>query len=260
MRSYGYKDGVEIVRGDIDSALEHCPEQVYITLSEKCIFDCKFCPVPKLDGKIKNDEDIIKMIEDALETGKLRAISITSGVAISTEDEVVRVVELVKKLKKYEVPIGVSVYPTNNSSKLLKEAGASEIKYNVETMDREIFRNVCGDPSLDFILESLYEAVDIYGKNRVFSNFIIGLGETDEAVREGVESLAKMGVIPILRVISMHPLRKGEIEVFRPSADRLLKLTNMTREILDKNDLRADIAQTMCLPCTGCDLTPHRNV
>ena len=254
------KDGVEIVRGEIEDALQHCPGQVYITLSERCIFDCKFCPVPKLNGKIKATEDIINMVEGALDTGMLRAISITSGVAISIEDEVEMVVELVKKLKKYGVPIGVSVYPTEDSSKLLKGAGASEIKYNVETMDREIFRTVCGDLSLDFILESLRDAVDIFGKNRVFSNFIIGLGESDESVREGVVSLAKIGVIPILRPIAMHPLREGEVDVFRPDADRLLRLAKMTREILDKNGLRADIAQTMCLPCTGCDITPHRDV
>ncbi|MDY6966037.1 MAG: radical SAM protein [Halobacteriota archaeon] len=254
------KDGEEIVRGEIESVLQHCPEQVYITVSERCIFDCKFCPVPKLRGRIKSDEEIIRMVEDALETGMMKAISITSGVAKSPDDEVERVVRLVKKLKRYGVPIGVSVCPTSNSSKQLKYAGATEIKYNVETMDRELFKRVCGDASLDFILESLRSAVDIFGRNRVFSNFIIGLGESDESVREGVEYLAGIGVIPILRAISPHPLREGEININRPSADRLLALTKMSREILDKNGLRADISQTMCLQCTGCDITPHRDL
>jgi len=254
------KEEVEIVRGEIEDALQHCPEQVYITLSERCIFDCKFCPVPKLNGKIKDEGEIVRMVEDALETGMLRAISITSGVAISPEEEVERVVALVRKLVKYEVPIGVSVYPTKNSSILLKDAGATEIKYNVETMDPDIFERVCGDLSLDYILKSLGEAVDIYGKNRVFSNFIIGLGETDEAVRDGVETLADIGVIPVLRAISKHPLRERDVKVFRPDADRLLRLAKMTREVLDKHGLRADFAQTMCLSCTGCDITPHRDI
>jgi biotin synthase-related radical SAM superfamily protein len=69
-----------------------------------------------------------------------------------------------------------------------------------------------------------------------------------------------MGVIPVLRPISPHPLRKADVNVVRPKAERLLKLARKTREILDEHSLRADLAETMCLPCTGCDITPHRDV
>ena len=47
------KDDKELVRGEIEHVLAHCPEQAYITLSERCIYDCTFCSVPKLQGKIK---------------------------------------------------------------------------------------------------------------------------------------------------------------------------------------------------------------
>ncbi|MBN1134859.1 MAG: radical SAM protein [Methanosarcinaceae archaeon] len=252
------KDGIEIVRGEIETALAHCPKQAYITLCEKCIYDCKFCPVPKLKGKVKSKDDILKIVDNVFKAGELKAISLTSGVEKSPEYEVDRAVGIVRVLKeKYNVPIGVSVVPTKESSQKLHNAGVSEVKYNVETMDREIFKKVCGDFSLDFILKALKEAVEIFGRNHVYSNFIIGLGETDETVRAGVEELADIGVIPILRAINPHPLREGETTTIRPSAERLLKLAKMTRSILDKYGLRADVAQTMCLPCTGCDLVPH---
>jgi biotin synthase-related radical SAM superfamily protein len=254
------KDNKELVRGNIEPVLAHCPEQAYITLSERCIYDCTFCSVPKMQGKIKTLDEVITIIEQAKKTGLLKAIALTSGVAESPEDEIERVVEVVKALKKYNVPIGVAVYPTRNSTKLLNEAGAVEIKYNVETMDREIFDRVCKGLSLDFILESLQDAVKVFGKNRVSSNFIIGLGETDECVREGVEHLARMGVIPVLRPITIQPLRKEELEATRPRAERLLKLARMTREILDKYGLHVDVSQTMCLTCTGCDMTPYRDI
>jgi biotin synthase-related radical SAM superfamily protein len=99
--------------------------------------------------------------------------------------------------------------------------------------------------------------VKIFGKNRVFTNFIVGLGETDETVEKYYEELAKMGVIPILRAIGVHPLRFGELEAERPTAERLLKLAKMARRILDKYGLDASVSKTMCLPCTGCDLNPH---
>ena len=155
--------------------------------------------MPKLPGKIKTLEEVVAMVENARKTGGLKAIALTSGIAQSPEDEIDRVIEAVKALKKYNVPIGVSVHPTKDSSQRLKEAGVVEVKYNVETMDRAIFERVCKGRkglSLDFVLESLRDAVRVFGKNRVFSNFIIGLGETDDCVRKGVEYLAKMGVIP----------------------------------------------------------------
>jgi len=175
--------GRELVRGRIEPALLHCPGQAYITLSESCIFDCTFCPVPKLGGRTKTADEVLRMVDDAYRTGNLRAISITSGIERSPGEEVTRAVDLVKALTKYNLPIGVSVYPTRDSSIRLKEAGAVEIKYNVETMDREIFGRVCADMDLDFVLASLKDAVDIFGRNRVFANFIIGLGESDRTVR-----------------------------------------------------------------------------
>jgi biotin synthase-related radical SAM superfamily protein len=252
-----YKGKNELVRGKLEEELIHCPGQAYITISEQCVFDCKFCPVPKLDGKIKSLDEIIRMVDEANGSGELTAISLTSGVAGSPEEEVDRAVEAAKALKKYNVPIGISVYPTADSSRQLKEAGAVEVKYNVETMDRELYKKVCPDQSLDFILKCLKDAVDIFGKNQVYSNFIVGLGETDETVEAGLNQLVSMGVVPIIRAAGMPSVRVGEIDIERPTAQRLLKLNRILRRILDEHGLRADVSRTMCLPCTGCDLNPH---
>lgn len=254
-------EGKTIAYGTLELPLCHCPQQAYITVSERCIFDCKFCPVPKLNGHVKTIEEIVSLIEAAQAQGDLRAISLTSGVAESPEQEVRSMTEIVSRLAdRFDLPIGVSVYPTASSSEDLYAAGAVEIKYNVETMDRAIFDRACPGLSLDYILSSLKNAVRIFRKNRVSSNFIIGLGETDDCVRDGVETLASMGVITSLRPISPHPLRKGDMVIERPSASRLLSLTRLNKSALERHGLDARVAQTMCLPCTGCDLTPWRDL
>jgi biotin synthase-related radical SAM superfamily protein len=200
-------------------------------------------------------------VEAAQNQGNIHAISLTSGVAESTEKEAAYIISVVRHLAaRFDVPIGVSVYPTDTSSQDLYAAGACEIKYNVETMDREIFRRVCPGLSLDAILAALEGAVGVFGKNHVSSNFIIGLGETDGCVEEGVETLTSLGVIPNLRPISPHPLRKGEIVVERPSAYRLLQLTRINKAAFERHGLDVRAAKTMCLPCTGCDLTPQRDL
>jgi biotin synthase-related radical SAM superfamily protein len=246
----------EIARGKLEQAPAHCPEQAFITLCEKCVFDCKYCPVPKMKGHVKSEEEVLSIVDEVLETGNLKAISLTSGVEASVKGEVERVLKLLPALKKYNVPIGVSVYPTEGCSREFYEAGVSEVKYNVETMDKDIFKKVCRDLSLEDILDKLKEAVDVFGKNRVFSNFIIGLGESDLTVIEGIEVLAKMGVIPVLRPVNPHPLRVGDCFTDRPSSERLLKLGKIEAEILKKYELDPRLARTMCLKCTGCDLVP----
>jgi len=251
-----FHEGKELARGKLEPAPAHCPEQAFITLCEKCIFDCKYCPVPKLQGHVKSEEEVLSIVDEVLRTGNLKAISLTSGVEISVEGEVERVLKLLPALKKYNVPIGVSVYPTEGCSRKFYEEGVFEVKYNVETMDSEIFKKVCGDLSLDYILDKLKEAVDVFGKNRVFSNFIIGLGESDSSVMEGVETLAKMGVIPILRPVNPHPLRIGDCFTERPTPERLLRLAKIEADILKKYGLNPGLAMTMCLKCTGCDLVP----
>jgi len=255
------KEGRILAYGSLELPLCHCPEQAYITVSERCIFDCKFCPVPKLNGHVKTIEEITSLVEQAHTRGNLKAISLTSGIAESPEKEAQYMTEIVQHLSAhFDLPIGVSIYPTATSSEDLHAAGAVEIKYNVETMDRAIFERVCPGLSLDYILSSLEKAVIVFGKNRVSSNFIIGLGETDECVKEGIETLSVRGVIPNLRPISPHPLRKGEIVVDRPSAYRLMLLARLNKSALERHGLDIRVAQTMCLPCTGCDLTPQRDI
>lgn len=254
------KDGVEFASGEIEDAIAHCPGQVYVTVSERCVFDCKFCPVPKLHGHVKTPGEVETLADLGLKSPSFKAISITSGVWRTPEEEVRRVAAMVGDLGKYNVPIGVSVYATDDSSEILKKAGAVEVKYNVETIDPDIFDKVCPGLSLDGIKRALEHAVTVFGRNHVFTNILIGLGESDEAVIAAIEDFAAKGIIPVLRKVNPHPLRAGEVHIEDVSGERLLKLAEAERKILDKNGLRADKALTGCLVCTGCDVTPHRDV
>ena len=250
----------EIARGEVVEPLLHCPQQAYITVSERCIYDCKFCAVPKLQGGVKSAQQIMQMVEEAQRTGNMRAISLTSGVEVSPQHEAERVAGLVRDLERFGVPIGVSVSPFPGVNKILKAAGSMEVKYNLETPDRDIFARVCPGQSFQEIMNALREAVGIFGRNRVFSNLIVGLGESDKTLCQGIDELTEMGVLPVLRAVYPHPLRIGETEMKRPSADRLLRLARHLKRALDRGGLRGDDALTGCYLCTGCDLVPHRDI
>ena len=260
-------EGVAILRGDVEIAcgqlvdpLLHCPEQAYITVSERCIYDCKFCAVPKLQGGVKSRQTVRKMVEDARKTGKLHCISLTSGVEESPELEAKRVAEVVSDLLSFGVPIGVSISPFPGVNQILKDAGADEVKYNLETVDRELFDRICPGISFQEILDALQEAVAVFGRNRVFSNVLVGLGESNETLARGIDMLTEMGVLPVLRAAYPHPLRLGEVEINRPSPERLLEMARYLKKKLEENGLDGRLALTGCYRCSGCDLAPGKDL
>jgi biotin synthase-related radical SAM superfamily protein len=253
-------DGREIARGRLAEPLLHCPEQAYITVSERCIYDCKFCAVPKLSGGIKSNQTVLQMVEEAARTGNLQAIALTSGVEVSPRHEAERVAGIVADLKRFGVPVGVSISPFPGVNQILKDVGADEVKYNLECVDPDLFLQVCPGISFQEIMDALQEAVAIFGKNRVFTNIIVGLGESDETLHRSIDELTEWGVIPVLRAVFPHPLRAGETWMERPSAKRLLDNAHYLKAALEKKGLDGAVALTGCYRCTGCDLTPGRDL
>ena len=253
-------DGREVARGRTVAPLLHCPEQAYITVSERCIYDCKFCAVPRLEGGVKTDETVSKMVVDAAETGQLRAISLTSGVEVSPRQEGEKVARIVRSLKGFGVPVGVSISPFPGVNRMLRDAGAVEVKYNLECADKEIFAQVCPGISYDEIMDALEEAVEVFGRGRVFSNIIVGLGESDLSLKRVIDDLTEKGILPVLRAVYPHPLRAGQTQMERPTQERLLDLACYLRAALKRAGLEGGASLTGCYRCTGCDLTPGRDL
>jgi biotin synthase-related radical SAM superfamily protein len=232
----------------------HCPDQAFITVSGSCIFRCKYCSVPKIGGRRKTIEEITEMVESV--RNRIHAISITSGVQTSIEEEEAYVLEVIKHLASFNLPMGVSIYPTERTPYLLKELGVAEVKFNIEAATPELFSKMC--PGLDYELlwQVLGSSVQLFGKNRVFSNVIIGLGETDGELESCIRKLTSLGVIPVLR--PLNPVA-GFAGTPRPSAGRLNEAFAVHSEALKDAGLDAGLALTMCTNCAGCDLVPGRD-
>ena len=80
MLTYGY---IEVL-GKLEKPGSHCPGQAYITISGSCIYHCKYCPVPANAAPTKSMDEIVSLVQNA---DDIHAISLTSGVVGSTEEE-----------------------------------------------------------------------------------------------------------------------------------------------------------------------------
>ncbi len=232
----------------------HCPDQAFITVTGSCIFRCRYCTVPRIGGKRKSIEEIMDMVESVRH--RIHAISITSGVLASIDEEEEYVLEVLKHLSFFGLPIGVSIYPTDETPDRLKELGVVEVKFNLEAATPELFAEMC--PGLDYsrLWEALDRSVELFGRGRVFSNVIVGLGETDVELETCIRELTSHGIIPVIR--PLNPVA-GFAGTPRPSAERLKKVFTMHRLALEREGLDARAALTMCTNCAGCDLVPGRD-
>jgi biotin synthase-related radical SAM superfamily protein len=248
-----YFDG-NLIAGRLLEPGFHCPDQAFITVTGSCIFRCRYCSVPKIGGRRKSIEEITGMVESV--RYRIHAISITSGVLESIEEEEAYVLEVVKHLALFNLPVGVSIYPTEKTPYLLKELGVAEVKFNLEAATPELFGKMCPGLDYDRLWKVLDHSVQLFGKNRVFSNVIIGLGETDAELEACIRKLTTHGVIPVLRPLNPAADLAGNL---RATAERLSHIFTVHGQALAESGLDPRLAHTMCTNCAGCDLVPGRD-
>lgn len=256
---------------EIRPTVAHAPEQAFYNLDTECIYHCKFCTSPALDKKTTKGLDpdkVVALILRSAERQDMKAVAITSAVVSDPQSTVDKLAYVITKVrdKLPDIPIGVEPYIDRlEQIDQLKNAGADEIKLNIETFDRDIFEKVCGEQDLDAILEAIAHAVKTFGRGRVTSNLIVGMGESDENVLDGVETLASMGCVATLRPLRLNDINRGpmtealgDLEPITP--DRMLSLARKHKAILERNGLSSYTLHTMCHECGCCDIVPFRDL
>ncbi len=242
--------------GRLDLPGYHCPEQAFITVSSGCIFRCRYCPVPhQKEQRRKSIDEILAMVQAV--RNRIKSIAITSGVLESIEEEERYVLGVVAALRWFGLPIGVTIYPGAEAPDRLYALGVAEVKFNLETATSALFAKMCPGLDQQDIWDALDRSVQLFGKGHVFSNVIVGLGETDAEMESCIRKLTARGIIPVLR--PLNPAA-GLCDLNRPPAVRLIRLNTLLEKALAENGLDTRMALTMCTACTGCDLVPGRDI
>jgi len=257
-------------RVEIRPVVFHSPEQAFFNLDQRCIYNCRFCTSPLLKGdatKSLTDEKIVDMIKASMKEQDVVSVALTSGVVGSVDETVDKMVSCVKAVRKEfpDIPIGVEPYiDSEEQIRKLKDAGATEMKINLETPRKDIFEAICPELDYDLILRMLRASVKIFGKGKVTTNLIFGIGETDNDLEECMNSLASFGCAPGLRVIRLNDLNRDHMKnagmIFNVTEERMILLARMQKRILEANGLTTHTFKTMCFECGCCDLVPFRDL
>ena len=256
---------------ELRPVLYHSPEQAFFNLGQDCIFDCLFCTSRKLSKDVAKDLDLDRVVDLILEAhrkGELKAVALTSAVVGSIRETIDRMVYVVHKVRRElpDVPIGVEPYVESfEDIDRLHEAGANEIKINIESFDERIIEIACPKLDLGKQLGFLRYAVQVFGRGKATSNIIIGLGETDRNVLEGVSALAGLGIVPSIRALKVNPINRAVMEAalgkLNPvTPERLIHLNQEAKLIIMAHGLSTTSYHTMCHECGCCDLVPFKDL
>jgi radical SAM protein (TIGR04043 family) len=157
-----------------------------------------------------------------------------------------------------DLPIQVQCEPPGDLGILaeLHAAGATAIGIHVESLDDAVRRRWMPGKATVPLAEywsAWHEAVRVFGRNRVSTYLLVGLGEDPDELVAGAAELAEAGVYPF--VVPYRPLA-GTLAmadgVPAPSPALLTDVTSRIAEDLQRIGMRGSDQGAGCAACGAC--------
>jgi len=162
---------------------------------------CKFCGFftdlktqKQLAGdsyaKVVHPEDLYETVREAIkEPGRFSQINLTAGTDYSGdvpfENEVERYIEVLQaigrnfKTRRFPSQLIAPAYSKQQVKRLYDETGLSSYCPDIEVWDKELFKWICPGKEKwygrDYWVKSALDAVEIFGKGNVYTNFVAGV-------------------------------------------------------------------------------------
>jgi len=227
--------GSAIVLGLMHGKLDALPTTIYLLTyrADKCSANCGFCPQAK-KSKSRADmlsrvtwptfptRQVLQKLKDTTDKRLIKRICIQALNYPTVFDDVLNLVKEIRSI--VDLPLSVSCQPFGEEEmKKLAQIGVDRIGIPLDAVTEDIFDRVKG-----FLAngpytwkkqqEALKKAVKIFGRGKVSTHLIVGLGETEEEMVKMIQWCADNGVYPGL--FSFTPVQGTALESgSQPSLD-----------------------------------------
>lgn len=214
--------GSAMVLGLLEGKLDASPTTAYLMTYRrgKCSANCGFCPQAR-ESKGRSDmlsrvswpsfqtDLVVEHLKKAVDEKKVKRVCVQ---ALNYPRVFTHVQSIVKAIRQdTNVPISVSCQPMNSKNmQQLAEAGAERIGIPLDAATMEVYIKVkgllAGGP-YDWVkqLDLLDNAVKVFGRGKVSTHFIVGLGETEEEMANVIQQCVDAGVLPALFAFTPIP-------------------------------------------------------
>jgi biotin synthase len=223
--------GSAITIGLLSGKLDAKPTTAYLmTYREgKCTANCGFCPqarkshsradmLSRVSWPPFSMQNVVKALDEAVKSGWIKRVCVQALNYPEVFTHLQAIVEAITR--NVRVPVSVSCQPLNMENvKRLAKAGAERIGIPLDAATEEIFDKVkglsAGGPyEMRRQLALLEEAVKVFGKGKVSTHLIVGLGETEKEMVYMIQKCVDMGVLPAL--FAFTPVAGTALENMNP--------------------------------------------
>jgi len=207
--------GSAIVLDLLSGKLDATPTTAYLMTYRKgkCFANCGFCPqareshsradmLSRVSWPAFPTERVLNGIEKAVKCDKIKRVCIQ---ALNYPEVFTDLIALIRVIhQKVNVPISISCQPLNSENiRQLAEAGAERIGIPLDAATEELFDKIkglsAGGPySWKKQFKLLSDAVNIFGKGKISTHLIVGLGETEKEMVKIIQRCVDMSVLPAL--------------------------------------------------------------
>lgn len=226
---------------------------------------CRFCAIEEslasgATTRVKSPAQIAEVAAAAVRLDGITQLVMTTGTA-STPDRGARHLARCAAAVRDAVPglpVQAQIEPPADLAVLddLRRAGVTALGIHVETLDEEARRR--WTPGKATVPRATYDrawdrAVAVFGRNRVSTYVLLGLGEDLDELVDGCADLARRGVYPFL--VPYRPIagtlahRDG---VPAPDPGYVAEATRRVAEILAAMEMRGADQGAGCAACGAC--------
>jgi biotin synthase-related radical SAM superfamily protein len=219
--------GSAIVLGLLPGKLDTAPTTAYLMTYKtgKCTANCLFCPqartsrskaelLSRVSWPVFATKNVLEKIRSASAKQKIRRVCIQS---LNYPEVFTHLTALATALKQHaDVPISVSCQPPKVENICsLAEAGVDRIGIALDAATEKLFSEVKVSKTLspyswEGQFKRLRQALNVFGRGKVSTHLIIGLGETENDAVSLIQRCVDMGISPAL--FAFTPIRGTPLE------------------------------------------------
>lgn len=241
-------------------------DSIASTVVQRCIYwgteeQCGFCGIELTRGEqtipVKTPAQLAEVCTAARDYDGAVDVTLTTGSINRRDRGALYISRCAAAIKEAcGLPIQVQFEPPDDPAVLerVREAGVDAVGIHIETFDPEVLERVAAGKAkcgVEGYFRCWERAVDVFGRGRVSTYVILGMGERRELIERGCARAIELGVYPF--VVPLRPV-PGTLmaDTPAPDADYVASVYRSVSAMLAESGLDHVAAKAGCARCQAC--------
>lgn len=241
-------------------------DSIASTVVQKCIYwgtaeQCGFCGIELTRGEqtipVKTPAQLAEVCSAAHALDGAVDATLTTGSINRRDRGALYISRCAAGIKDAcGMPVQVQFEPPDDLAVLeqVHRAGVDAVGVHVETFDPDVLARVAAGKAqcgIEGYFRTWERAVEVFGRGRVTTYVILGMGERRELIEEGCRRAIEMGVYPF--VVPLRPVPGTLLEgTPTPDADYVASIYRSVSAMLAESGLDHAEAAAGCARCQAC--------